>query len=39
MEEYQIDCSICEVDSTVIVEDIDEKPIFCPMCGSDLPED
>jgi rRNA maturation endonuclease Nob1 len=35
MNEYQIDCEICE--STVIVYNEEEdEPAFCPMCGSSL---
>jgi rRNA maturation endonuclease Nob1 len=35
MNEYQIDCEICE--SIVIVyNEVEDEPCFCPMCGSHL---
>jgi transcription elongation factor Elf1 len=39
MEEmvYDINCDICESSTEVIVDDlIDEKPAYCPMCGSPI---
>jgi len=35
MNEYEIDCEVCESDVIVYNEDGDE-PCFCPMCGSAL---
>ena len=32
--EFEINCEICEKDSQVFIEDNDEMPSFCPMCGS-----
>jgi rRNA maturation endonuclease Nob1 len=32
--EYEISCEVCEKDSQVYIEDNDEMPSFCPMCGS-----
>jgi len=35
MNEYQIECEVCE--STIIVyNEIEDEPAFCPMCGSAL---
>ena len=35
MNEYQIECEVCE--SVVIVyNDEQDEPAFCPMCGSVL---
>lgn len=31
--EYNIVCQVCDVETSVLVFDIDEKPVFCPMCG------
>ena len=37
MNEYEIDCEVCE--STVIVyNETDEAPGYCPVCGSPLLE-
>ena len=33
--EYNTNCEVCGVQTSVIVFDIDEKPIFCPMCGEE----
>ena len=35
MNEYQIECEVCESDVIVYNND-DEEPVFCPMCGSSL---
>ena len=36
MEEYQyeVKCILCNTDVTIILEDEDEKPEYCPMCGN-----
>ena len=38
MNEYQIECEVCEVVSTIYIESPDDEdtPAFCPMCGSAL---
>lgn len=33
--EYNIVCPVCEVETSVIVFDVDEKPVFCTMCGEE----
>ncbi len=33
--EYQVTCDICTVVTEVCVWETDEKPTFCPMCGSE----
>jgi uncharacterized paraquat-inducible protein A len=37
--EYDIDCPVCQLTTQVIVEDSEEKPAHCPMCGSELDDD
>ena len=32
--EYTLECSVCESVVTLIIEDNEEKPTHCPMCGS-----
>lgn len=32
--EYTLVCTACESHVTLIVEDTEEKPTHCPMCGS-----
>lgn len=32
--EYDFDCDYCEAEITVIIHNIDEKPSYCPMCGT-----
>ena len=32
---YEVVCGVCDVETQVLVYEIDEKPVFCPMCGSD----
>lgn len=34
--EYSLECTFCETHIHMIVQDVDEKPIYCPMCGDDL---
>lgn len=34
--EYQLECGLCDTTTIVVVIEVDEKPIFCPMCGEDL---
>ena len=38
MNEYQIECEVCEVESTIYIESSDDQsiPAFCPCCGSPL---
>jgi len=33
---YAITCEICDVRSKITVDEIDEKPSFCPMCGEEV---
>lgn len=33
--EYNIVCPICSVETSVIVFEVDEKPVFCSMCGEE----
>jgi hypothetical protein len=33
--EYEVCCEMCDVMTDVMVYEIDEKPIFCPMCGAE----
>ena len=33
---YEIECDICEVVTEVTVYEIDEKPVFCAMCGEQV---
>jgi len=37
MEEYQyeVKCVLCSTEFTILIEDEDEKPVYCPMCGSE----
>jgi len=41
MEEYTytLECSSCDCKMTLIVQNEDEFPCFCPMCGEDVNED
>ena len=37
MNEYEIECEVCE--STVIVyNELEDEPAFCPLCGAPLIE-
>jgi len=40
MDEYQYDitCILCNTEATVFLEDVEETPAFCPMCGSEAIE-
>lgn len=31
---FELECSICDAELTVTVLNEDEKPGFCPMCGT-----
>lgn len=31
---YDIFCDVCEVSSEVIVDELEQQPEFCPMCGT-----
>ena len=33
--EYSLECPVCETQLSLMVIDIDEKPINCPMCGTE----
>jgi rRNA maturation endonuclease Nob1 len=33
--QYQLECDVCGVDTFVVVSEVDEKPLFCTMCGSE----
>ena len=35
MNEFEIECEVCESSVTLYIETTDE-PCFCPMCGSHL---
>jgi len=35
---YHLDCIVCDMEFTIIVHEIDEKPNFCPMCGEEFLE-
>lgn len=37
MDEYKyfLECTSCETKLELVVHDVDELPIFCPMCGDD----
>ena len=37
--EYDINCPVCQHIVLVAVEDSEEKPAHCPMCGSELEDD
>lgn len=32
---YAAECSMCDVAYSVYVYEVDEKPLFCPMCGTE----
>jgi len=32
---YVNSCSICDIETTIIVHDEEDIPAHCPMCGSD----
>ena len=34
--DYNIECPICDIDTTVRVKYEDEIPRHCPMCGADV---
>lgn len=36
---YQVECSGCECKVILIVQDEDEFPCFCPMCGQDIADE
>jgi len=36
---YEVICEVCDITTLVEVLEVDEKPIFCPMCGSELFDD
>jgi hypothetical protein len=38
MNEYEVDCEVCETTVVIYVDSPDEgdEPCFCPMCGSSL---
>ena len=33
--EYHITCDLCGTNTVVLVEDEDETPAYCPMCGNE----
>lgn len=33
--EYNLECPVCESQLQLFVIDIDEKPVNCPMCGTE----
>jgi len=40
MDEYQYElkCILCNTDTTIYLEDEDETPAYCPMCGNEAVE-
>lgn len=40
MEEfqYEVKCILCNTDTTIYLEDEDEVPAYCPMCGNEAIE-
>ena len=38
MNEYEIECEVCEIQVSIFVDTPDDEdiPAFCPMCGSSL---
>lgn len=37
--EYELTCAVCDVKMTLVVEDNEELPTHCPMCGSPSEDD
>ena len=35
-DEYWTECAACDTESQVLVLDSEEKPLYCPMCGSPM---
>lgn len=37
MEDFNwtISCDMCDTETDITVIQMDEKPVFCPMCGAD----
>lgn len=33
---YSAECSVCETETDVSVLNNEEKPLFCPMCGTEV---
>jgi hypothetical protein len=33
---YLAECKMCDVSSVIKVLDVDEKPLFCSLCGSEI---
>ena len=31
---YEVECQVCDQESTVIVSELSELPCYCPLCGS-----
>lgn len=31
--EYVMECIVCDVETSIVILNDDEKPAFCPMCG------
>lgn len=34
--EYDLECPVCDVGLSVTVENTEEKPAYCPMCGTQV---
>ena len=36
---YNVQCNLCDTKTDVTVHEVDEKPIFCMMCGEQVEPD
>ena len=34
--QYEIECPVCDITTNIEVKYDDDRPAFCPMCGSDV---
>jgi C4-type Zn-finger protein len=34
---YQLECPMCEQTMELVVQDEDERPLFCALCGAEAP--
>lgn len=32
---YQLECPVCDSILDLVVSEVDERPCFCPMCGTE----
>jgi len=35
---WKFHCPSCDIHMSLVVQDCDEMPVFCPMCGDDTNE-